>query len=161
MAFAFKAVPPTSFEDITLDFEQIGYTPWTGDVSGVFGDLKVETVLGGQVPITAVTALGGVLSGTLPDDVGFGASALAALGIARGQMTLTWAGNAYSNEVVITHDLGAVPTYIGVSDTASGGPYICAAEAIGWTATQATCQAAFVNGATWTGIKVFGWLAVL
>lgn len=81
-----------------------------GDASGSLSGLRINTVLGGQVPVTSASALGGVLTGTLPNP-GFGAGALAGLGIVGGSHgPITVAAATY---FTVPHGLGVVPQTFG------------------------------------------------
>lgn len=64
-----------------------GQTALGGDLSGTPADAKVDTVLAGQTPVSESTALGGVLTGTLPDPGMAAGAAATNVGALAGDLT--------------------------------------------------------------------------
>lgn len=113
-----------------------GQTALGGDLSGTPADAKVNTVLAGQTPVSESTALGGVLTGTLPDPgmtAGAAATNVGALGgdltgtlpdptVAKIQGNPVLAAAPATNDALIWNGTGWEPA--SVSSAVTGGAVI-------------------------------------
>ena len=80
--------------------------------------------------------------------------------LATGTVTLTWTGGQASSAATITHGLPGTPTYANLSATDTTGPSFVFAQTSALGATTFQAQAVFLSS-TWTGTKVFNWIAIL
>jgi hypothetical protein len=124
-----------------------------GDASGTLSDLEVNTVRGGQTPLVASQNLA---------DLGNRVTALANLGIARGNVAITFtATSTESQEVTFAHGLPYQPFVTATASVPSTYVDTITAQICNVTATQITLMLNSDNAVPGgTGFNV-NWIAIL
>lgn len=102
-----------------------------------------------------------LLAGNNLADLTSRATALANLGIARSNVTLTWSGGTTSATVSVAHGLAGTPAAIVLSplQTIGGGPIT--GYVVTGSITSTHFSAAGVYSSTLSGGIVFAWVAIL